>query len=88
MGDGIYILVTKDGYRVTYSKRYHDMVTIEGKLESEPINDCFKSCKKYDTMDEVMDEARKISNKYYETDDGICLIEAGQNKTFNEIIKH
>ena len=87
MSDGVYILVLQDGFRVTYSKRYVDFVTIEGNLVGNVIQECFGNCKKYDSLLDAMDEARRISKKYHETDDGICVINAGINKTFDEVVK-
>lgn len=87
MSDGVYILVLQDGFRVSYSKRYVDFMTIEGKLVGNVVNECFGNCVNYTTMEEAMDEARRISVKYHETDDGICVINAGKNKTFDEIVK-
>ena len=88
MADGIYILKTADGFRVTYSKRYDDFVTIEGKLVGLSVNECFGSCELLLTQENAMDEARRLSKKYHETDDGICLIKNGQNQTFDEIVRN
>lgn len=87
MSDGVYILASLNGYRVTYSKRYDDFMTIEGKLIGNVIEDCFGNCQNYDTIEIAMDEARRIAKKYHETDDGICLISVGKYKTFEEIVK-
>jgi hypothetical protein len=38
-------------------------------------------------MEIAMDEAHRISKKYHETDDGICLISTGKNKSFEQIVK-
>lgn len=88
MSDGIYILKTADGFRVTFSKRYDDFVTIEGKLAGLSVNECFGSCEPLRTQENAMDEALRISKKYHETDDGICLIEIGENQTFDEIVRN
>jgi len=87
MSDGIYILASLEGYRVTYSKRYDDFMTLEGKLVGNVIEECFNSCQNCDTMEIAMDEAHRIAKKYHETDDGICLISAGKNKSFEQIVK-
>ncbi len=62
-------------------------MTIEGELVGNVIEECFGSCQNYDTMEIAMDEAHKIVKKYHETDDGICLINAGKNKLFEQIVK-
>jgi hypothetical protein len=87
MSDGIYILASLEGYRVTYSKRYDDFMTLEGKLVGNVIEECFCSCQKCDTMEIAMDVAHRISKKYHETDDGICLISTGKNMSFERIVK-
>ena len=91
MGDGIYILKTKDGYRTTYSKRYDDFVTYDADinfiLNGKVVQECFENCIRYDTMATVMDEARRLSRKYHETDDGICVIDFCENLLFDEIVK-
>ena len=87
MSDGIYILASLEGYRVIYSKRYDDFMTLEGKLVGNVIEECFGNCENYDTMEIVMDEAHRIANKYHETDDGICLISTAENMSFEQIVK-
>lgn len=87
MSDGIYILASLEGYRITYSKRYDDFMTLEGKLVGNVIEECFSSCQNCDTMEIAMDEAHRIAKKYHETDDGICLISTGKNKSFEQIVK-
>jgi len=87
MSDGIYILASLEGYRVTYSKRYDDFMKIEGNLIGNVIEECFGNCGICDTMEIAMDEAHRIANKYHETDDGICLISTGENMSFEQIVK-
>lgn len=87
MSDGVYILVLQEGFRVAYSKRYVDFMTIEGQLVGNIVKECFGNSETYVTMQDAMDEARKISVKYHETDDGICVVNAGKNKTFEEIVE-
>ena len=91
MGDGIYILKTKDGYRTTYSKRYDDFVTYDADinfiLNGKVVQECFGYCIRYDTMAKVMDEARRLSRKYHETDDGICVIDFCENLLFDDIVR-
>jgi hypothetical protein len=35
-----------------------------------------------------MDEARRLSKKYHETDDGICVIDFCENLLFDEIVRN
>ena len=91
MSDGIYILKTKDGYRTTYSKRYDDFVTYDADinfiLNGKVVQECFENCTRYDTMAKVMDEAHRLSRKYHETDDGICVIDFCENLLFDDIVR-
>jgi len=92
MSDGVYVLKTKDGYRTAYSKRYDDFVTYDADinfiLDGKVVQECFGDCIKYDTITEVMDEARRISKRYHETDDGICFIDFCENLLFDEIVRN
>ena len=92
MSDGIYILKTKDGCRATYSKRYDDFVTYDAdinfKLNGKVVQECFGNCTRYDTIAKVMDEARRLSRKYHETDDGICVIDFCENLLFDDIVRN
>ena len=92
MSDGIYILKTKDGYRTIYSKRYDDFVTYDANinfiLNGKVVQECFENCTIYDTMAKVMDEAHRLSRKYHETDDGICVIDFCENLLFDEIVRN
>jgi hypothetical protein len=38
-------------------------------------------------MATVMDEAHRLSRKYHETDDGICVIDFCENLLFDEIVR-
>lgn len=86
MSDGIYILQTLDGYRVIYSKKYYNFVNLFGDLIGEGVEDCFADSEVYDNMVDAMDAARTLSQKYGETDDGICLLKQGKNISFADII--
>lgn len=88
---GIYILQTKDGYRVAHTHRYEDLVGfnaevnfyVDGKVAKELYSNCF--C--YDTIDGALEHAKVISKMYLELDDGICIVKAGY-LTFRELIKN
>lgn len=89
---GIYILESKDGYRIAYSKRYHELVSmnvdinyyVNGKLAKELFQNCF--C--YNTIEDALEHARKVSGVYPETDDGIYIIKYANNLTFEELIEN
>ncbi len=89
---GIYILETKDGYRVAYNRRYSSLVGmntdieyyVDGKVAKEIFSDCF--C--YVTIEESLEHARRVSNVHSETDDGIRIITYAKNLTFGELIEN
>lgn len=89
---GIYILVTKNSYRVKYSKNYINFfldwneevfnfdlngIIIKQEFDDSPI---------FLTEKDAFEYAQKISHKYPETDDGICYIKNASDKTYEEII--
>ena len=90
--DGIYVLETKDGFRVTYSHRYEDLVSfdsnakilIDGKVAKQVFTDCY--C--YDKLEDALADARVIARNHTETDDGIRIVSHAKDKTFKELIKH
>lgn len=89
---GIYILQTKDGYRVTHTHRYEDLVGMDteinyyvnGKVAKELYSNCF--C--YVTIYDALEHARVISKMYLKLDDGICIVEYAKDLTFRELIKN
>ena len=89
---GIYILQTKDGYRVAHTHRYEDLVGMDteinyyvnGKVAKELYSNCF--C--YVTIDDALEHARVISKMYLKLDDGICIVEYAKDLTFGELIKN
>lgn len=89
---GIYILKTKDGFRVAFSDRYDSLVGfnsnadyfVDGKVAKSIFSDCFK----YDKLDDALEHARVISRNYLETDDGIYIVKYAENVTFKELIKN
>jgi hypothetical protein len=38
-------------------------------------------------MEQAMDEARRITKRYHETENGICVLKAGMGKSYDEIVK-
>ncbi len=89
---GIYILKTKDGYRVSHYHRYDDLVGfdrngeyfINGKVAKLIFSKCFK----YDKLDDAIQHATVISKFHSETDDGICVLKYAEHLTFKELIKN
>jgi len=89
---GIYILKTKDGYRVTHSHRYDDLVGFDSNgdyfIDGKVAKSLFSNCFKYDKLDDAIEHARAISKNHWETDDGIREIKYAEHMTFKELIKH
>jgi hypothetical protein len=89
---GIYILQTKDGYRVAHTYRYEDLVGMDADInyyiDGKTAKDIFSGCFCYDILDEAIEHAQVISKMYNETDDGICVINYAKNLTFKELIKN
>ena len=89
---GIYILQTKDGYRVSHSNRYEELVGMNANIayhiNGNVAREIFSNCFCYDTIDSALEHARVISKMYLETDDGICVVKYAKNLTFRELIKN
>jgi hypothetical protein len=89
---GIYILQTKDGYRVSHTHRYDDLVGMGAEIvyyvNGNVAKELFSNCFCYDILDEAIEHAQVISKIYNETDDGICVINYAKNLTFKELIKN
>ena len=89
---GIYILETVDGYRVTYSRRYEELVSMNTNIEYYVVGNIakqvFENCFCYDTIENAMDHARRISKVFLETDDGIRIVSYAKNLTFGELIEN
>jgi hypothetical protein len=89
---GIYILKTKDGYRISHNNEYDSLVSFDSNAEyfivGEVARRLFSNSFRYDTLEEAYAHARVISKTYIETDDGICVVKYAENLTFKELIKN
>lgn len=90
---GVYILVTKDGFRVNYSDRYDDF--FDGFSDeicnylpnSAAIRLCFGLSQRFDTKQESLSEAHRVSaGKSIAYGDGIMFIQNFESYTFEELI--
>jgi hypothetical protein len=93
MSSGIYILHTKDGYRVNFSDQYYSFFgsfvdsTFNYEANAKAIDEAFGLCSLYKDKDQALLRASMISkNLEYETFDGIMFIENFKDKTFEELI--
>jgi len=88
---GIYILQTKDGYRVAHTYRYEELVGMNADINYYVVGNIakilFSGCFCYDILDEAIEHAQVISKMYIGTDDGICVINYAKHLTFKELIK-
>ena len=89
---GIYILQTKDGYRVAHTHRYEDLVGMDAEINyyvnGNVAKDLYSNCFCYDTIDDALEHARVISKMYLKLDDGICIVKYAKDLTFRELIKN
>lgn len=92
METGIYILITKDGYRVAYSNQYtylfgrYDDATNNFEINSKVLYNMFGDCFAFSNIDSAQAEAREISRYINcETDNGIMKI-SYPRYTFEELL--
>lgn len=92
MSSGIYVLKTKDGYRVNFSDRYYDFFGNfdDSKCDYIPnakaIEEVFGFCEAMTVRSDAFQKALDISNSLgYDTFDGITEIRNYQNMTFEEL---
>jgi hypothetical protein len=90
---GVYILLTKDEFRVNYSDRYDDFFAgfsdeIANYLpNSAAIRSCFENSRCFSSEKDAFDEARLlVAEQEMEACDGIMLIRNFQSYTFEELI--
>jgi hypothetical protein len=90
---GIYILETKDGYRVNYSACYENFFgpfsdeTCNYLPNGQHIRECFGDSYCLSSKEEAIDLARKINaSKIYEMSDGVMFLDNFKNYTFEELI--
>jgi len=92
MSNGVYVLVTKDGYRVSYSDNYDAMFgpfIDEGfnyLPERDEMNRIFGKSEVYSTEDAALKVANDISKFFNELDDGVMFINNYPEYTFEELI--
>lgn len=91
METGIYILITKDGYRVSYSTQYlnlfgsYDDQTNNFVIDSTVLLNMFYDCFVFHHKEPALAEAKMISKKYGETDNGIMELNYSRY-TFEELL--
>jgi len=89
---GIYILVTKDGYRVSASNEFvylfgsYNDDSMNYNLETEVLQKIFGNCAVLETAKDAIESAKCISKTINETEDGIMFIDSYGKYTFKELI--
>jgi hypothetical protein len=89
---GIYILVTKDGYRVSASNEFvylfgsYNDDSMNYNLETEVLQKIFGNCAVLETAKDAIESAKCISKTLNETEDGIMFIDSYGKYTFEELL--
>lgn len=88
---GIYILQTRDGYRVNYSESYDCLLgsfnddTMNYDIDAEVLQRMFGNCRVFNNELVAIESARSISKVFNETDDGIMLLKYA-DYTYEELL--
>lgn len=89
---GIYVLKTKDAYRVAFSKDYDCLYgdfnddNIRFDINVDYLNRIFGNSSVILTSDDAEQVAKAISKNIEETDDGIMYIRTYEEYTFEELL--
>jgi hypothetical protein len=89
---GIYILKTKNEFRVAYNSEFYDFLAkydddmMDWTLNSEEIAKIFNTAPIFNNFSSALDMAVQISKKYTETTDGIFEIRQGESLNYEEIV--
>lgn len=93
MSSGVYILKTKDGYRVNFSDKYYEFfnsfndITRDFVPNGQTINEVFGFCSVIVDLRDAIQRAVAITNNLsIETFDGIMIIDNYQHLTYEELI--
>ena len=93
MEDGVYILITKDGYRVTYSEDNYIYLygtfnddTMAYDLNPDVLNEMFGKCAVFPDAKSVLKAAKHISKTVQETVNGIMFIDSYGKYTYEELL--
>jgi hypothetical protein len=88
---GIYVLRTKDGYRVNYSELYDCLLgsfnddTINYDINAEVLRRMFGNCRVFTSELMAIESAKSISKVFNETDDGIMTLRYA-DYTYEELL--
>lgn len=89
---GIYILKTKDGYRVNYTTEYvrlfggYNDVTMNYNINVDVLKRVFGNCAVFPIEIMAINSAKAISKVHDETEDGIMVLNSYADYTFKELL--
>ena len=89
---GIYILKTKDGYRVNFTKDYiylfggYNDDTMNYNINTDILKKIFGNCAVIPNEPMAFQSAKGISRVHNETEDGIMLLKSYDTYTFEELL--
>jgi len=89
---GVYILKTKDGYRVNYTKDYVNLFgaynddTMNYDIDAYILKRIFGNCAVFPNEIMAIESAKGISKLHNETDDGIMVLKSYDTYTFEELL--
>ena len=89
---GVYVMVTKDGYRVAASDQFvylygsYNDDRMNYNLETEVLQKIFGNCAVLETAKDAIESAKCISKTLNETEDGIMFIDSYGKYTFEELL--
>jgi hypothetical protein len=92
MMSGIYVMVTKDGYRVAASDQFiylygsYNDDSMNYNLETKVLQKIFGNCAVLETAKDAIESAKCISKTLNETEDGIMFIDSYGKYTFEELL--
>ena len=89
---GVYVMVTKDGYRVANSDQFvylfgsYNDDSMNYDIETQVLDKMFGNCAILNSAKDALEAAKCISKTINETDDGIMFIDSYGKYTFEELI--
>ena len=89
---GIYILKTKDGYRVNFTKEYvylfgsYNDDTMNYDINANILKSIFGNCAVFPTEIMAINSAKALSSVHEETEDGIMILSSYKDYTYKELL--
>jgi hypothetical protein len=89
---GVYVMVTKDGYRVASSDQFvylfgsYNDDSMNYNIETQVLDKMFGNCAILNSAKDALEAAKCISKTINETDDGIMFIDSYGKYTFEELM--